>query len=136
MECDSEAKLGRLTNWRGIFARQLSFAQKLLTVGSTVPLLDRMPSVADVRALALPHMAILLHKRAKASASATILSDTRWLEELNRCADRWPHLAPDAAARTRLIEMLDRIVEQEQRQMDVQLSAIPVTSRFDSSWAI
>jgi hypothetical protein len=94
--------------------------------------------LSSVRAHSQPYLAILVHKRAKAYANTETSGrpDTRWSDELNRYADFWPHLAANANERAQLIDALDRIVAEEQRRLQSQSGAMPMTSRFDTSWAI
>lgn len=95
------------------------------------------PSLQDVRATAEPHLPILVHKRGKASGNGheNATNDPRWLAELHRLALRWTHLAANDRERARLISLLDHVVGEEQQRLAEQVTAIPVTSRFDTSWA-
>lgn len=99
---------------------------------------DDRPSSSDVRALAQPHLAILVHKRAKASAAdgTLALSDKQWESELNKLAGSRVDLAANEAERVRLIKALDQVIEAEQHRLTARSAAIPMTSRFDTNWAI
>jgi len=88
----------------------------------------------EVLALVEPHLAVLVHKRAKLGAA-----DERWMRELDEFVRRtffWPEPAASEAFgcgdRRRIAETVDRIVA---RTQTTAAAALPATSRFDSSWA-
>jgi hypothetical protein len=98
------------------------------------------PAVDDeVFALVEPHLAILIHKRAKALSSG---AHGRWAQELDDFVRRtffWPEPAATEAFgqmdRRELARMVDRVVAAEQAHGEAVAAAMPQTSRFDSSWA-
>lgn len=93
------------------------------------------PSVErEVCELVTPHLAILVHKRAK-------FASERWAKELGDFVQRtffWPEPAATETFgrmnRRELAAMVDRIVLAEQERV-ATAKALPQTSRFDSSWA-
>jgi|HubBroStandDraft_6_1064221.scaffolds.fasta_scaffold79511_4 hypothetical protein len=138
MEQESERRLGTIRSWGRYVVRELVSAKRSLENGLQISQSDSKPLLSEVHELAQPHLAILVHKRAKiiSGGNAQAISDERWLTELYRFADRWSHLTANESERGRLIEALDQIVEGEQRRLAAQSSKVPVTSRFDTSWAI
>jgi hypothetical protein len=98
---------------------------------------------SEVRELAAPHMAVLVHKRAQVGATVGTLEDEQWFGELGDFVSRmlWPYLQESAALNGRskncVAELLDDIVAAEQRNIhDLAMAdIIPRTSRFDTSWA-
>jgi hypothetical protein len=98
---------------------------------------------SEVRELAAPHMAVLVHKRAKVGATMGTIHDEQWLGELGDFVSRmlWPYLqeSPVLNGRSKncVAELLDEIVAAEQRNIhDLAMAdIIPRTSRFDTSWA-
>ncbi|HXL99978.1 MAG TPA: hypothetical protein VN932_08610 [Rhizomicrobium sp.] len=111
---------------------------RLLRQGIDIPS-DWQPALHDeLRALAAPHLAVLVHKRAKLVAA---LQDERWAGELVEFVNRilWPHLATSEALGGRnqncVAELLDEIVAAEQRAVAAVTRTVPLTSRFDSGWA-
>jgi hypothetical protein len=111
---------------------------RLLRQGIDIPS-DWQPALHDeLRALAAPHLAVLVHKRAKLVEA---LQDERWASELVEFVNRilWPHLAASEALGGRnqncVAELLDEIVAAEQRAVAAVTRTVPLTSRFDSGWA-
>jgi len=98
---------------------------------------------SEVRELAAPHMAVLVHKRAKVGATMGTIEDEQWLGELGDFVSRmlWPYLQESSVLNGRskncVAELLDDIVAAEQRHFcDMAMADImPRTSRFDNSWA-
>jgi len=98
---------------------------------------------SEVRELAAPHMAVLVHKRAKVGATTGTIEDEQWLGELGDFVSRmlWPYLQESSVLNGRskncVAELLDDIVAAEQRHFcDMAMADImPRTSRFDNSWA-
>lgn len=98
---------------------------------------------SEVRELVAPHMAVLVHKRAKVGATTGPVEDEQWFGELGDFVSRmlWPYLQDSAALNGRskncVAELLDEIVAAEQRNVCERAMAdiIPRTSRFDTSWA-
>ena len=98
---------------------------------------------SEVRELAAPHMAVLVHKRAQVGATVGTLEDEQWFGELGDFVSRmlWPYLQESVALNGRskncVAELLDDIVAAEQRNIHDRAMAdiIPRTSRFDTSWA-
>jgi hypothetical protein len=99
---------------------------------------------SELRELAAPHMAVLVHKRAKVSARPDILEDERWFGELSDFVARvlWQHIQASEALAGRskncVAELLDEIVAIEQRSATEMalVDILPRTSRFESGWAI
>ena len=138
MEQESENRLGAVKSWSRFVMRELASARQLVAHGLEISPPDSRPELSEVRSLVQPHLAILVHKRARAYSKEETgaPSDERWRSELNRFADRWAHLAANEAERAQLIAVLDQIVVDEQQRLAAESSAIPMTSRFDTSWAI
>jgi hypothetical protein len=98
---------------------------------------------SEVRELAAPHMAVLVHKRTKVGATTGTIQDEQWFGELGDFVSRmlWPYLqaSPVLNGRSKncVAELLDDIVAAEQRNFhDLAMAdIIPRTSRFDNSWA-
>ena len=99
----------------------------------------------ELRELAKPHMAVLVHKRARVTADPNSLQDERWFGELSDFVSRmlWPFIESNPALEGRskncVAELLDEIVAAEQRSIaDLQRMALadilPRTSRFETSW--
>jgi hypothetical protein len=110
---------------------------RLLRQGIDMPV-DWQPALhSELRALAEPHMAVLVHKRAKLVQA---LQDERWASDLVDFVGRivWPHLNASEHLGGRdqncVAELLDEIVAVEQRAV-ARVVPVPLTSRFDTSWA-
>ncbi len=110
---------------------------RLLKQGIDVPVDWRPGLHEELRELARPHMAVLVHKRARLVQA---LQDERWTGELTDFVGRilWPHLhgSENLAGRDRncVAELLDEIVAAEQRAV-ARIVPVPHVSRFDASWA-
>jgi hypothetical protein len=88
----------------------------------------------EVEALVEPHLAILVHKRAK-------FGDERWAQEVDAFVGRtffWPEPAATETFgkldRRQIAQMVDRIVA-EAREREPAAAPLPATSRFGASWA-
>jgi hypothetical protein len=88
----------------------------------------------EVEALVEPHLAILVHKRAK-------FGDERWVQEVDAFVSRtffWPEPAATETFgkldRRQIAQMVDRVVA-EAREREPQAAPLPATSRFGASWA-
>ena len=138
MANNSEVRLGAIRSWGRHVMRELASARTLVARGLEIS--DQGPSIADIRELAEPHMAILVHKRARACAEsgADVRCDKRWAEELERHASYWAGSNHIQGAIATIAALLDTVVAEEQRRLAEasQMEAMPVTSRFDTSWAI
>ena len=92
----------------------------------------------SLRALAAPHMPVLIHKRSRMATEEYILSG-KWLGELVAFVERvGRYLAEDLAAdRRRVVGLLDDIIADEQQKLANVLGRdpMPATSRFDMRWA-
>jgi hypothetical protein len=110
---------------------------RLLKQGIDIPTDWQSGLHAELRELAAPHLAVLVHKRTRLVQA---LQDERWASELGDFVSRilWPHLASSdkLAGRSQscVAELLDEIVAAEQR-VAAQIVPVPLTSRFDTSWA-
>jgi hypothetical protein len=101
------------------------------------------PLQTELRELAAPHMAVLVHKRAKVSAGRGMLDDEPWFGELSDfvASALWPHLRENEvlAGRSKncVAELLDEIVAAEQRNNEHLALAdiMPRTARFGNGWA-
>ncbi|HEY1632263.1 MAG TPA: hypothetical protein VGF56_13180 [Rhizomicrobium sp.] len=120
---------------KGEFRVAVKEVWRLLRQGIEMPT-EWQPALHDeLRALAAPHMAVLVHKRAKLA-----LEDERWVADLREFVGRivWPHLngSEHLGGRNQscVAELLDDIVAVEQRAA-ARVVAVPLTSRFDTSWA-
>ena len=97
----------------------------------------------EVRELAAPHMAVLVHKRTKAGTRPGAIQDEQWFSELGDFVSGmlWPYVQESPALNGRskncVAELLDDVVAAEQRNIHELAMAdiIPRTSRFDTSWA-
>lgn len=111
---------------------------QLLRSGIDAPLYASNLLEQDLRALAAPHMAVLVHKRAKLAGSGGSDPHDPWLAELSAFAERvGRYLAAELGDdRERVIVLLDGIVAGEQQRLAAaEADPIPVTSRFDMCWA-
>ena len=110
----------------------------LLKIGIDVPLPAHDGLERDLRTLAAPHMAVLVHKRSKLADPGDSVLHGAWLAELSAFAERvGRYLAIELTEdRKRVIGLLDDIVAHEQERIaDAEVDPIPVTSRFDMRWA-
>jgi hypothetical protein len=98
----------------------------------------------ELRALVDPHLAILVHKRAKLLAPGHDFAarSARWVQELDAFVNRtffWPQPATTEAHggvdRRHIARFVDGIVADEQVRIMAAPAALPTTSRFDSHWA-
>lgn len=137
MEAESERRLSVLKCWARFVTRELISAGRLVAGGLEVSPASKETLRAELCALARPHMAILVHKRSKVSSAdgTAALDDKRWVAELNRFADCWGDLVTKGTDRARLMDELDQIVGEEQDRLAAKSVSIPITSRFDTSWA-
>jgi hypothetical protein len=109
---------------------------RLLKRGIEFPVEWQSPLHSELRELAAPHLAVLVHKRAKLVQA---LQDERWANELGDFVGRilWPHIASSDKLGGRdqncVAELLDEIVAAEQR-VAAQIVPVPLTSRFDAGW--
>jgi hypothetical protein len=110
---------------------------------ASAPFQPRREIEREAHALIEPHLAILVHKRARCLAPAEGPARTdRWAKELDDFVERsffWPAPQGNEAfariGRPELSSLVDRIVEAEQRRQAAEKAALPLTSRFDSYWA-
>jgi hypothetical protein len=110
----------------------------LLKVGIEVPLHPHDALEQDLRTMAAPHMAVLVHKRTKLAKDGDSVLRGAWLAELSAFAERvGRYLATELGEdRRRVIGLLDDIVAHEQDKLaNGAGELIPVTSRFDMRWA-
>jgi hypothetical protein len=121
----------------GGFAR--SFRDALAEVASLLfggaPFGSRAAIDAEIQAAVEPHLAILLHKRAKYPAE-------RWAKEIDDFVSRtffWPEPAATdlygRLDRREIGQIVDRFVAHEQQRAAARPAELPQTSRFGSSWA-
>ncbi len=111
-------------------------AWKLVKVGLKRPTAED----AELAELVAPHLAILLHKRAKYLGADS--DKRRWRSELHQFVARTilPYLDEDPAlhglSAEALAEKVDAIVGDEQRRVETAPAPLPATSRFeDAGWA-
>jgi hypothetical protein len=110
---------------------------RLLRQGIDIPAAWHAPLQEELRDLAHPHMAVLMHKRAKFGAD-----DARWHDELHYFVGQtlWPHIAKSELLAGRneaqVAELLDEVVAASQRREAEREAELPLTSRFDTSWAV
>jgi hypothetical protein len=127
----------------GRFGEAVREVWRLLKQGIDLPAVKPPALQAELRELAQPFMPVLVHKRAKVSASPGTLEDERWFGELSDFVSQmlWQHIQASEAlagrSRNCVAELLDEIVAMEQRSMaELALADIlPRTSRFDTGWA-
>jgi hypothetical protein len=109
---------------------------RLLKQGIDIPAAWHAPLQDELRDLAQPYMAILMYKRAKFGAD-----DARWTSELVGFVTTklWIHIQGSASLEGRnqahVAELVDGIVAAEIRRERAREEALPLTSRFDTSWA-
>ena len=92
-----------------------------------------------IKELLAPHMPVLTHRRAKLLETS---GQERWSDELDAFMRQslWPFLGADLdyAERNRAFVtlILDVAIEREQRRSSREPElAVPLVSRFDTSWA-
>lgn len=138
MKTDPEVRLGTLKCWGRHVMRELASASAFVARG--LEMQDETPTIADIRALAEPHMPVLLHKRAKAGGGGLLdaMDDKRWTEELQRHAAQWAGADQSRGTLAAFVTLLDRVVAEEQTRLAevARMEPMPMTSRFDTSWAI
>jgi hypothetical protein len=107
---------------------------RLLKNGIDIPPLWNTSLTEELKMLASGHMAILMYKRAKFGA------DLRWQEELREfVAEKvCPHLAKAGVpvSKSHVADVLDEIIATELLRESAREAALPLTSRFDTSWAV
>ena len=94
---------------------------------------------SEMRELIAPHMAVLMHRRAKLLDGS---DGVRWADELDGFMRQslWPLLGDDRdyadRNRTFVTLMLDvAIAEEQRRTASLQAAVMPMVSRFDAAWA-
>jgi hypothetical protein len=94
---------------------------------------------SEMRELIAPHMAVLMHRRAKLLDGS---DGVRWADELDGFMRQslWPLLGDDRdyadRNRTFVTLMLDvAIAEEQRRSASLQAAIMPMVSRFDAAWA-
>jgi hypothetical protein len=112
-----------------------AFAEVAALLFGSAPFGTRAAIDAEIFVAVEPHMAILLHKKAKYGAE-------RWAKEIEDFVARaffWPEpAATDVFGRMdrrQIAQMVDRIVAEEQQRAASKPMELPQTSRFGSSWA-
>ncbi|MBS0277786.1 MAG: hypothetical protein JSR81_09200 [Proteobacteria bacterium] len=126
------------------FGAALREVWRLLKQGIEFSTLSEPKLQNEMRALAAPHMPVLVHKRTKVGATTGPIEDEQWYGELGDFVSRmlWPYLQESPALNGRskncVAELLDEIVAAEQRRVCERAMAdiMPRTSRFDTSWAM
>lgn len=120
------------------FGAAIGGAWKLVKLGMD----DRAASLeADVHSLSEPHLAVLVHKREKHFESLELAGERRWYAELHAFVLRVlkPRLDVnpvfDGVSVDDLADMVDDMVAAVHRR-DPAASDVPMTSRFDSGWAV
>ncbi|HEY1836918.1 MAG TPA: hypothetical protein VGG36_04625 [Rhizomicrobium sp.] len=109
---------------------------RLLKQGIDIPAAWHAPLQEELHELAQPYLAILMYKREKFGAG-----DPNWTRELNEFVDSklWPHVASSEMLGGRneahVAELMDGIVAAELRRERERGAPLPLTSRFDTSWA-
>jgi hypothetical protein len=125
--------------WTGKFGQDLDQVWRLLKIGIDLPLNSHHPLEQELRTLAAPHLAVLIHKRAKLVAEAEEILSGRWLAELVEFAERIGRFVAEEwqSDQRRIVGLLDDIIAEEQYRLDEMLSRdeVPVTGRFDMRWA-
>jgi hypothetical protein len=112
-----------------------AFAEVAELLFGSAPFGTRAGIDAEIHAAVEPHMAILLHKKAKYPAE-------RWAKEIEDFVARtffWPEpAATDTFGRLdrrQIAQVVDRIVAGERQRAALKRAELPQTSRFGSSWA-
>lgn len=128
-----------MARWAGKFGDDLDQVWRLLKIGIDLPLNSHHPLEQELRALAAPHIAVLVHKRSKLVAEAEAILSGRWLSELVEFAERIGRFLTDEwqADQRRIVGLLDDIIAEEQHRLNELLNSdgVPVTGRFDMRWA-
>lgn len=123
---------------KGWLTGALGDAWKLVKHGTSLSADGDSPLSAEIAELAAPHLAVLAHKRARLYESLELAGERRWQSELHAFVARVivPGLArtPGAASADALVEIMDMIVADA--QANGAKAGVPVTSRFDTSWAM
>jgi hypothetical protein len=127
----------------GRFGEAVREVWRLLKQGIEIPSVKAPALEGELRELAAPHMAVLVHQRARVAANPQRLEDERWFGELSDFVASvvWQHVQASEALAGRsmncVAELLDDIVAKEQRTtVELALADIlPRTSRFGSGWA-
>ena len=125
------------------FGTSLREVWRLLKQGIDFSTLGEPKLHSELREMAAPHMAVLVHKRSKVGANTGPIEDEQWYGELGDFVSRmlWPYLQTSPALNGRskncVAELLDEIVASEQRVVceRAMVDILPRTSRFDTSWA-
>lgn len=110
---------------------------------ASAPFQPRREIEREVLALVEPHLAVLVHKRARCLTPAEgPVRHERWAKELDDFVAHNVLVAASAAndafskmRRSDLSRIVDSLVEVEQRKQAAEKAALPLTSRFDSYWA-
>jgi hypothetical protein len=127
---------------RSWFSDAIGGAWRVVKQGTNIHAAADTPLHAELRALSAQHFPVLMHKRSKYVEHAP--DRARWFAELDDFVTHTilPYLSEDAAIgannKKRVVEMLDEIVNAEQRRIAAITpgDGIPHTSRFDTSWAL
>jgi hypothetical protein len=134
-------------SWSGHMARALDDVWSMLRLGIDFTPHGRKAFETEMRELVEPSLPILIHKRAKFLREAedgTVRADL-WAKELGDFMNRiffWPNLGAHRAFveknRAYVAQLLDRFIAEEQRKSVAAqaVDGVPMTSRFDSSWAV
>jgi hypothetical protein len=120
-----------------------AFAEVAALLFGSATFTPRHSVVEELRCAVEPHLAVLVHKRNRClSPEDGNIRAERWASELDDFVTRnfiQSALAANRAlgtmGRGELTCLVDRLVEAEQCKAAARGAALPLTSRFDSSWA-
>ena len=122
------------------FKENLAVVWRLLKTGVDFPPTFERSNESELRELVAPHFPVLVHKRERLQALTE--GSERWAHELHIFVDN--ALIPllgnrrdrmTGNDRNRLVRAVDNFVSDEVERLRSEVLALPVTSRFDSSWA-
>ena len=119
----------------------LATVWRLLKSGIDFPPTFERSKESELRELVAPHIPVLVHKRERLSALEE-QGLRRWTVELHSFVDRvvLPLLGIRGEVtgndRNRLVWLIDSFVSDEAERARAAAADLPLTSRFDTSWAI
>lgn len=113
------------------FWGELESAFRLFQQGIDFPPSFDRSLESELHELLAPHLAVLVYKRGKFAGS------DRWVQDLEEFVDGEirPYLSPANASVRRLEKIVDRLIASHQTTSALA-DIMPLTSRFDTSWAM
>lgn len=117
----------------------LATVWRLLKNGIDFPPTFERSKESELRELIAPYFPVLAHKRERFHTQDD--GAERWFVELHTFVDRvaGPMLGLSARTtgtdRNRVVRMIDTFIGEEIARGKTEVAGLPVTSRFDTSWA-